>query len=164
MHLINYFVYYCVFSPRFVFWRWFSRNGENHAKSMQREQKGSKDVKAKNPTARNMSTGWKSLRKTCRQVWCRQQQQQRARHARGGRSAQRPSSRLGHESSRLVWTCRQDEMHVNEHVDIFVAVGLAEETLAAARTEEPRNLAQSDEKINIFQSKRNFAMRSTEKL
>ena len=55
-------------------------------------------------------------------------------------------------------------MHVNEHVDIFVAVGLAEETLAAARTEEPRNPAQSDKKFHIFQSRNNFAMRLTAKL
>ena len=41
-------------------------------KICKREQKGSKDAKAKNPTARNMSTGWKSLRETCRQVWCGQ--------------------------------------------------------------------------------------------
>ena len=72
-------------------------------------------------------------------------------------SAQRTTSRLDHA------TCRLDEFAVEKPVDWFEAEGLAEETLAAARTEEPRNPAQSDKKFHIFQSRRNFAMWSTAK-
>ena len=47
-------------------------------------------------------------------------------------------------------------MHVKKPVDTIEAESSAEETLAAARTEKPRNPAQSDKKINISQSRRNF--------
>ena len=48
-------------------------------------------------------------------------------------------SRLDYGSSRLDHTtCRQEEMYVKEHVNTFEAESLAEETLAAAETEQPK--------------------------
>ena len=83
----------------------------------------------------------------------------------GDAAAVRPTSRLDHKSSRLDHaTCRLDGIPLEKPVDWFEAETSAEETLAAARIEKPRNPAQSDEKFHIFQSIRNFAMRSTKKL
>ena len=76
-----------------------------------------------------------------------------------GSAAAASGSRLDHESSRLDHaTCRLDGIPLEKPVDGFEAESSAEETLAAARKEKHRNPAQSDEKINIFQSIRNFAM------
>ena len=86
-------------------------------------------------------------------------------HAREVQCTARSTSRLDHESSRLDYaTCRLDVMPLEKPVDWFEVESSAKETLAAARTEKPRNPAQSDEKFHIFQSRRNFAIRSTEKL
>ena len=64
-------------------------------------------------------------------------------------------SRLDIGTSRLDQTCRLDEMPLEKPVDWIEAEASAEETLVAARTEKPSNLAQSDEKFNNFQSRKN---------
>ena len=48
----------------------------------------------------------------------------------------------------LTQTCRHVYLHLEKHVDMFVAEGLEEETLAAART-ATQILAQSDLRIII---------------
>ena len=58
-----------------------------------------------------------------------------------------------------VLTCQQDDLFTLKPVD-----NIAAELPAEAKTEQPRNIAQSNELFNIFQSRKNFAMRSTEKL
>ena len=160
MHLINYFVYYCVFSPRFVFLRWFSRNGENHAKSMQNGAKRSKNAKAKNPTARNMSTGWKGLRRTCRQVWCGTATAARSAHAmRAGDAA--------HSAQAVDW--------IMQPVDWMECTGKNQSTGSWQRVQH-RNPSLRKEQRNLdfqrsltlknqnSQSRRNFAKWSTVKL
>ena len=90
-----------------------------------REQKGSKDAKAKNPTAKNMSTGWNGLWETCRQVGRGVAAARSTKAMRAGCTVHSAStSRLDHATSRLDHTtCRLDEIAVekpvdwNEHVD-----------------------------------------------
>ena len=135
MHLINYFVYYCVFSPRFVFLRWFSRNCENHAKSMQKGAKRIKRCKGQKPYCQehvdrlerpeeNMSTGLVQAAAAAARTPCaRETQRTTPRQSTGSCNLSTGWNTLG-KTSRLV-----------------LGRKFSAETLAAARTEEPRNSA-----------------------